>query len=99
MEDLAPKLTYKQFYFVFDIKDGFYHTKLDEKSTEYYSINTVYDIYIFKSTFWFESKMQYCIHEVKYLEMIFNKYGINSIPDKILVIRELKYSNNTIEFS
>lgn len=47
LKELAPKLSHKKFYTVLDIKDGFYHARLDEESSKYCSFNTVYGAYRF----------------------------------------------------
>ncbi|XP_060861804.1 uncharacterized protein K02A2.6-like [Metopolophium dirhodum] len=33
LEEITPKLINKKYYIVFDLRDGYYHIKLDEKST------------------------------------------------------------------
>lgn len=47
LEELAPYPSHKTYYTVFDIKDSFYHIKLDEESSKYCSFNTVYGTYRF----------------------------------------------------
>lgn len=47
LEVLAPKLSHKTYYTVFNIKDGFYHIQLDEESSKYCSFNTIYGTYRF----------------------------------------------------
>lgn len=155
LEELAPKLSHKAYYSVFDIKDGFYHIQLNEVSSKYCSFNTIYGTYRFLrapfglknipeffqklvykyfgdisgvtiyvddiliSAYTIEEhdnivnkviqrardynikfnfdKIQYCVQEVKYLGMIFNKNGMKSNPDKIQVIKELEYPSNKLE--
>lgn len=53
-EELVRKLTRKQFYSVFNIKDGFQYIKLDEEFGKYCSFNTVCYIQAFKISFWFD---------------------------------------------
>lgn len=47
LKELAPKLSHKTYYSVFDIKDGFYHIQLNEVSSKYCSFNTIYGTYRF----------------------------------------------------
>jgi len=155
LEELAPKLSHIIYYSVFDMKDGFYHIRLDEVSSKYCSFNSIYGTYRFlRAPFGLQNipdffqklaykyfgdisgftiyvddilisadtiedhdnivnkviqrardynihfnfdKIQYCVQEVKYIEMIFNKNGMRSNPDKIQVIKELEYPSNKLE--
>lgn len=155
LEELAPKLSHKTYYSVFDINDGFYHIQLNEVSSKYCYFNTIYGTYRFlRAPFGLKNipeffqklvykyfgdisgvtiyvddilisadtieehdnivnkviqrardynikfnfdKIQYCIQEVKYPGMIFNKNGMKSNPDKIQVIKELEYPINKLE--
>lgn len=47
LEEITPKLINKKYYSVFDLKDGYYHIKLDEKSSKYCTFSTSFGNYRF----------------------------------------------------
>jgi len=47
IEELAPTLSNKKFFTILDVKDGFYHMKLDEESSKLCSFNTIFGAYRF----------------------------------------------------
>lgn len=48
LEEIRPQLAHKKFYTVLDLKNGFYHIKLDESSSKICSFSSPYGIYRFK---------------------------------------------------
>ncbi|CAI6369964.1 unnamed protein product [Macrosiphum euphorbiae] len=40
LEEITPKLINKKYYSVLDLRDGYYHIKLDEKSSKYCTFST-----------------------------------------------------------
>lgn len=155
LEELAPKLSNKQVFTVLDIKDGFYHVKLDNESSKLCSFSTVYGTYRFLRapfglscmpeifqrlvykyfgdipgvSIYFDDlciagdskdevdqilknvlerarkynirfnfdKLQYCVNEVKYLGVIFNKSGMSPDPEKTKSIKTLSNPTNKNE--
>lgn len=47
LEEITPKLNNKNFFCVFDIKDAFYHIKLDEQSSNYCTFSSPYGCFKF----------------------------------------------------
>lgn len=47
LEEITPKLNNKNIFCVFDIKDAFYHIKLDEKSSNYCTFSSPYGCFKF----------------------------------------------------
>lgn len=47
LEEITPKLINKKYYSVLDLKDGYYHIKLDEKSSKYCTFSTPFGNYRF----------------------------------------------------
>jgi len=47
VEELAPILSNKKYFTILDVKDGFYHIKLDDDSSKLCSFNTIFGAYRF----------------------------------------------------
>jgi len=47
LEEITPKLLNKKYYSVVDLKDGYYHIKLNEKSSKYCTFSTPFGNYRF----------------------------------------------------
>jgi hypothetical protein len=155
LEEISPNLSNKKYFCILDIKDGFYHVKLDSESSKLCSFSTIYGTYrflrapfglacmpeIFQKlmfkyfgditgvSIYFDdlcisgeskeevdailnkvfrrarqynikfnyNKLQYCVEDVKYLGVIFNKNGMRPDPEKIACVKSLKKPNNKTE--
>lgn len=40
LEEIIQKLSGKKYYSVLDLRDGYYHIKLDNKSSKFYTFST-----------------------------------------------------------
>lgn len=47
LEEITPKLINKKYYSVLDLKDGYYHIKLNEKPSKHYTFSTPFENYTF----------------------------------------------------
>lgn len=95
IDEISPQLANKKLYSVLDIKDGFYHLKLDEHSTKLCNFSTVFGTYRFLRCPFGLSNLPELFHKrvAKYFEDI---PGVVVYFDDLCIAANSKEENDSI---
>lgn len=82
VEELVPKLCNKSIYTVFDLKDGFYQIKLDDKSSELCKFNSPFGCYKF-------NRLPFGISVAPEIFQKYNEKNFGDIPGVVIYFDDM----------
>lgn len=80
--EIVSKLTNKKLFSVMDLKESFYHLRLDEKSSDYCTFNTVFGMYKF-------NRLPFGVSNAAEIFQKVNENNFKDIPNVIIYIDDL----------
>lgn len=88
LEDISPKLEGKKFFCLFDLKDGFYHIKLDVESSKLCTFSTCFGNYKFL-------RMPFGVHPAPEIFMAYNQKYFGDLKNVVIYFDDIVAAADT----